>query len=119
MPEPLVREETMAPYKTIVLELLQEQYPGLHERLRRKRKLLETLNRHASELRTAHLAWTDELRRTSAEADPAHISSEALDLAIEHLQGSLACESPPTGEADETFSLDAAMASFRQATPPA
>ena len=109
----------MALYKTIVLELLQEQYPSLHERLRRERALLATLDRYASELRTAHLAWTDELRRASPEADPTRISSEALELAIEHLQESLPCESPPNGDLDETFSLDAAMASLCRATPPA
>ena len=61
----------MAAYKTIILELLQEQYPSLHDQLRRERTLLEKLNRYAVELRTAHLAWTDELRRASPEADPA------------------------------------------------
>jgi hypothetical protein len=109
----------MAAYKTIILTLLQEQYPSLHERLRRERTLLATLNRYAVELRTAHLAWTDELRRASPAADPASNSSEALELAIEHLQGSLPCESPPTGEADETCPLDAAMATLLPATPPA
>ena len=109
----------MAAYKTIILELLQEQYPSLHDQLRRERTLLATLNRYAVELRTAHLAWTDELRRASPKADPVRISSEALELAIEHLQGSLPCESPLTGEADETFPLDAAMATLSRATPPA
>ena len=109
----------MAAYKTIVLELIQEQYPSLHERLRRERTLLEELNRYAVELRTAHLAWTDELRRASPEADPARISSEALELAIEHLLGSLPSESPPTGDPDETFPLDAAMATLSRVTPPA
>lgn len=108
----------MAAYKTIILELLQEQYPSLHERLCRERTLLATLNRYASELREAHLAWTDELRRASPEAAPSQIASEALELAIEHLQGGLPCESPPSGTPDETFPLDAAMASLRPATPP-
>lgn len=109
----------MALYKTIVLGLLEEQYPVLHARLRRERTLLATLNRFASELREAHLAWTDVLRRGSPEADPIRISSEALELAIEHLQGSLPCESPPTGDLDELFSLDRTMALVRRATPSA
>ena len=43
-------------YKTIVLELIQEQ-PALHERLRTSRTLLPTMNSYASELKTSHEAW--------------------------------------------------------------
>ena len=46
-------------YKTIVLELIQEQYPQLHRRLRLSRKLLRELDRYAIELRTMHCKWID------------------------------------------------------------
>jgi hypothetical protein len=115
----LASEKTIMMYKTIVLELLQEQYPVLHEQLRRERRLLKDLNQYAIELRTAHLAWMEELRRASPESDPSQVSSEAMELALQHLQGSLPSESPPTVAAEETFSLDAAMASLHRPTPPA
>jgi hypothetical protein len=103
-------------YKTIVLELLQDQYPALHERLRRERKLLESMERYASELRTAHLRWMEEIRRAKAGSGEEAISSEALELAIEHLQGILPSE-PETGDDAETFCLDAAMAFLNHPTP--
>ncbi len=104
-------------YKTIVLELLQEQYPKLHEQLRQERTLLMTLDEYANELKSAHLAWMDEIRRASPESDESQVSSEALQLAIEHLQGGLPCESP-MGETAEALSLDAAMAFITPHTPP-
>jgi hypothetical protein len=116
---PFAQEKTAMMYKTIVLELLQEQYPVLHEQLRRERMLLKTLELYATELRTAHLAWMEAIRRASPDFDPSQLSIEALELALEHLQGSLPSESPPTDAAEETFSLDAAMAHLLSHTPPA
>ena len=107
----------MAQYKTIILTLLQEQYPSLHEQLRRQRMLLPAVNDYATALRSAHLRWMDELRQANPDLDPLRISSEALEMALHDLQEALPCESPPTGEADETFSLDAAMATLRPPTP--
>jgi hypothetical protein len=115
----LAREKTAMLYKTMVLELLQEQYPALHEQLCRQRMLLKTLDLYAIELRTAHIAWMEELRRAIPECAPSQISSEALELALEHLQGALPSDSKPTDDAEETFSLDAAMAYLHRATPPA
>jgi hypothetical protein len=109
----------MAAYKTIILTLLQEQYPILHEQLRQQRMLLQAVNDYASALRRVHLGWMDELRQANPDLDPLRISSEGMEMALHDLQEALPCESPPTGEADETFSLDAAMATLRQATPPA
>jgi hypothetical protein len=106
----------MAQYKTIVLELLQSQYPELHDQLRATRTLLATLDRLAAGLRTAHFAWMDELRRANPDRDPARISGEALELAIQLLQGDLPPDST-TGDAGGIFSLDAAMASIRPPTP--
>jgi hypothetical protein len=105
-------------YKTIVLELLQEQYPKLHERLRQKRKLLKMLDQYAIELKNAHVAWMNELRRASPERDFSQIASEALELAIEHLQGDLPPESPPDGT-DTPLSLDEAMEFVRRPMPTA
>jgi len=107
----------MSRYITICQELLQEQYPSLHERLRRERRLLEALNRYAEELRAVHLAWMGALRRASPERDPESIASEAMELAIQHIEGDLPCESPPSGSEMESLSLDEAMASLRRATP--
>src|SRR5262249_22965714 len=99
----------MPPYKTIALELLKGQYPALHERLRKERKLLKTVDGHAITLKTAHLSWMEELRQANPGSAEEAISSEALELAIEHLQGLLPSEPQTDGDA-ETFSLDAAMA---------
>ncbi len=85
-------------YKTIVLELLQEQYPILHELLRREQTLEISLDEYASELKTAHLAWIEALHRANPETGARQVASEAMELAIEHLQGCLPCELPP----DET-----------------
>ena len=106
----------MAQYRTIILELLQEQYPTLHDQLKASRTLLATLDRLAADLRAAHFAWMDELRQANPGRDPAQISGEALELAIQHLQGDLPPESTPT-DAEGIFSLEAAMASIRPPTP--
>ena len=52
-------------YKTIVLELLKDQYPALHERLRQERKLLEAVDRYAIKLKAAHLIWMEQLRQVN------------------------------------------------------
>lgn len=85
-------------YKTIVLELLQEQYPILHKLLREEQTLQISVEEYASELKTAHLAWIEALHRANPETGARQIASEAMELAIEHLQGCLPCESAP----DET-----------------
>ncbi|MDE2506939.1 MAG: hypothetical protein KGM43_06995 [Planctomycetota bacterium] len=104
-------------YKTIVLELLQEQYPILHELLRQERTLPISLDEYASQLKTAHLAWIDELRRASPETSPRQTSGEALELAIEHLRGLLPCES--AADEPESLTLDGAMAFITRHTSPA
>ncbi len=104
-------------YKTIVLELLQEQYPSLHARLRRERTLLMALDKYASELKAAHLTWMDELHRARPGSSASQVSSEALELAIEHLRGTLPSESPP--EEMDGPSLDGTMAFITRHTSPA
>lgn len=109
-------------YKTIVLELLQHQYPALHEQLRASRTLLATMNDSATGLRAAHHAWMAELRQANPGLDPSRISSEALEMAIQDLRDSLdglPSASEPNGAETETLSLDAAMAFLRRHTPPA
>jgi hypothetical protein len=105
-------------YKTIVLQLLQDQYPALHEKLRQERTLLSTLDRLAINLKDAHVAWMNELRRARPDRDIPQMATEALELAIDHLQGDLPPESPPDAT-DTPFSLDEAMAFARRATPSA
>ena len=69
-------------YKTIVLELIQEQYPHLYHRLRLGRTLLRELDRYASDLRATHLRWI------AAGTDP----GAARELALEELNARLARE---------------------------
>lgn len=104
-------------YKTIVLELLQDRYPALHEKLRRERTLLATLDRLAIELKDAHSAWMNQLRRANPGRDYGQIAIEALELATEDLQRRLPSESPPD-ETDGPLSLDAAMAYLRRHPTP-
>lgn len=106
----------MPPYKTIILELLEEQYPALHTQLRASRTLLPAVNDYATVLRTAHLNWMDELGQANPGLGQAQLSSEALELALTDLREAL----PSVSAADdaEPLSLDAAMSYLRH-TPPA
>ena len=91
-------------YKTIVLELLQEQ-TQLHEQLRLQRQVLPVLNLCASELKAAHVHWKQMLSGACPGSPPDQIASQALELAIEELRARL----PDSVQPDETFSLDEAM----------
>jgi hypothetical protein len=104
-------------YKTIVLELLLDQYPAFHERLRQERTLLSTLDRLAMELKNAQVAWMNELSRASPKRDINQIATEAMELALEHVRGTLPPES--ADGADNPISLSDAMAFVRKATPSA
>ncbi len=77
-------------YKTIILNLLTEQ-PDLHERLRRSRTLLSTVESMAARLRERHQVWMQELARLRPGSQPAQLSSEAMELAI----GELNLSPPP------------------------
>ncbi|MGH7195098.1 MAG: hypothetical protein ACREJM_16415 [Candidatus Saccharimonadales bacterium] len=107
----------MPPYKTIVLELLQDR-ASLHERLRANGTLLQSMEQLAVALRSCHLNLTKELARTRPGSDPSQLSSEAMELAVEELQDSLPPESPPDDSSSETLSLEAAM-NFLQRHMPA
>jgi hypothetical protein len=110
----ILAEATM--YKTIILELL-HQNPTLWEQLRATRKLMPTLNAYAAELKAKHQARMESLRQIRPESDPSQLSSEAMELAIEDVRGSLLPELPPSE--DEPLSLDAAMAHLRRHPPSA
>src|SRR4051812_40503659 len=79
-------------YKTMVLELLQEQ-PEIYEQLRSQRLLMPTLERYTAELKASHEAWTERLSQTKPESEASQIASEAMELALEQLQARLRHES--------------------------
>jgi len=106
-------------YKMIVHELLQDQHPALHERLRKERALLQAMSDYAACLKRHHEFWMDGLSAKRPEADPIQIASQALELAILDLRDDLPSDSSPNGSGSEPLSLDAAMAYVRTPTPPA
>jgi len=106
----------MAHYKTITLELIQEQ-PELYERLRSTKRLLPAMDAYANDLKAGHESWKDRLGQAKPGSDPSQIATEALELAIGDLRRSLCA--PETGGEAEPLSLDAAMSYIRRATPSA
>jgi hypothetical protein len=101
-------------YKTIVLELL-EQQTELYEQLRKTRQLLPTLEALATELRDRHIAMTEWLTQASPDSDPSQIPSQALELALKDLEDCLPSESPQDDR--EPLSLEQAMVFIRSHTP--
>lgn len=102
-------------YKTIVLELIQQQ-PELHEKLRASRTLLATMDAYALALKASHEEWMDRLRQRSPGSDHSQISSEALEIALKELEEDLSSAS----KADEDGpSIDGAMAYLKRHTPTA
>ena len=75
-------------YKTMTLELIQEQ-PGLYERLRTSKRLLPAMDAYAIELKSSHEAWKARLAQARPGSDPLQASGEAMELAIEELRGRL------------------------------
>jgi hypothetical protein len=104
-------------YKTVVLELLQDQYPALHERLRTRRLLLQSLDEYAIELKARHDYWTTEFRQANPDRSAMQIASVAMEMAIEDLQERLSCDSPPSPNEAGACSLEAAIASIRHPLP--
>ena len=100
-------------YKTIVLELLQQQ-PQRYDQLRKERKLLPTVELYARELKTSHEAWKQTLRQERPGSDQSQIAFEALEMALKDLEDHLR---PASHRSDsETLSLDGAMAYLRRHT---
>jgi hypothetical protein len=106
----------MAHYKTIALELIQEQ-PELYERLRSSKRLLPAMDAYAIDLKAIHEEWMNMIRHQSPDSDPSQIASETLEIAVLVLRGLLRSESEQSDA--EPLSLDAAMTYLRQHTPPA
>ena len=101
-------------YKTIVLELLQQR-TELHEQLRQERRLLETMELMAIELKANHELLMVQVRKARPGSDPLQISSEAFEMALKELEDRL----PPVSPTDdqEELSLDGAMAFLRDHSP--
>ncbi len=78
-------------YKSMMLELLEE-YPALHDLLRRDRTLLATMEAWAVKLRDQHLSWIEMLRLKHPASDPTQRASEALELAVRDIQDRLRVE---------------------------
>src|SRR5262245_25862460 len=105
-------------YKSIVLDLLLDQYPTLYEDLRRRRDLLQAVDRYSIDLKARHDLWTDQLAKARPAASPTQIASEALEVAIEELRNHLSAESQIRSTSAEPLSLDEAIASIRRHPPP-
>ena len=104
-------------YKMIVLELLENTVPEIHEKLRSKRLVLQTMERYAEELKICHDDRKTDLWRRKPHSDEIQINSEALELAMADIQSSLLQEFRV--EETETLPLDGAMEFHRRHTPPA
>ncbi len=102
-------------YKTIVLELIQQQ-PELHEQLRASRTLLATMDACALELKANHEEWMDRLSQRRPGSDHSQLSSEALEIAVRKLEKDLSSASK---EDVDGPSLDGAMAYLKRHTPTA
>jgi hypothetical protein len=113
---PHILKETPMQYKTMVLELIQQRQE-MHEELRKKRTLLQTVNLYAQELKRKHEAWKAVLSPARPGSDPSQIASEALEIALKDLEDSLPTGSLP--DEDEAISIEEAMAFFLRHTPPA
>ena len=103
-------------YKTIILQFLQDR-PRIYDQLISRGTLLSTMERYASELKTSHEAWKEQLRQAKPGSSPSQIASEALELALEQLESRLPLESPM--DVTEPPPLDAAKAFITNHTPPA
>jgi hypothetical protein len=103
-------------YKTIILELLQED-PGLYDQLRSSNRLLPAMETYALDLKASHEAWKERIALEQPGSDPARIASEAMELAIDDLQARLPSASPKDDMAP--MALDALMSHARRHTPPA
>ena len=101
-------------YKTIVMELL-EQNPELHNQLKQNRKLLQTIDAMALELKLRHEQTIAELAEQQPGVAYSVICSQATEIVISELQERLA----PTSdhETNEAMSLDQIMASVIQHSP--
>ncbi|HTU89416.1 MAG TPA: hypothetical protein VMF69_04905 [Gemmataceae bacterium] len=101
-------------YKTIVLELIQHR-PEMHERLRKQRMLLPTMEHYAGKLKDLHEAWMQQLSEANPGSGEIQIASRAMELALKELEDSL--PSASSSEDEEPPSLDGLMTFLRAHTP--
>ncbi len=101
-------------YKTITLELLQEQ-PELYELLRSGKRLLPAMDAYSAELKASHEAWKETIARQQPASDPMQVAAEALERAIQELRDRLLCVSPKDEAASTT---DRAKGRPTRPTPP-
>ncbi len=113
-PIPQLLSSVLMYYRTIVLELLQEQ-TTLHERLRESQTLMQAVDRCAAHLKSRHEFWITELRHSKTAMHQSQLSSSALELAIQEFRDDL---TPETTEDDTSaLTLDEAMAFLRRLPP--
>ena len=103
-------------YKTICLQRIQKM-PELYTRLLNSRSLLSEVERYATQPRTSHLDWMDQLATARPGSSESQIASEAMELALKDLEEALPSESAP--DDSSPLSLDAAMAFISRHTPAA
>jgi hypothetical protein len=97
-------------YKTIILELIQQR-PEMHEQLRQERKLLATVDQAATELKSRHNEYMEQLAERHPEMAASAAYSAAFEMALKELVDRLL---PASAMDDhEELSLDAAMAHVR------
>jgi hypothetical protein len=107
--------ETTMQYKTIILELLQQQ-PEIHDQLRKERKLLMTMEHYATELKASHQAWTEFLSQLRPDSNRTLLSSEAMEFALKEMEDRLRSASQMEESARQF--LDAAMLFIRKPRSP-
>ena len=110
---PIQTMEVHMQYKTIILNLLRQR-PKLHDQLRRKRRLLAVVDNLASELKTRHESWMENLTEAKSDIEPSQVASTAMENALQETESRLRLAFPPDDQ--EPLSLDAAMAFIHHLT---
>ena len=80
-------------YKTIILELIQQNEP-LHDRLRSNRSLLATVDRLAAQLKAEHEIYLNEMTMQEPTASRPAASQQAFEMAIKEAQEQLVAMTP-------------------------
>jgi hypothetical protein len=103
-------------YKTIVLELLQDEaHQTLHEKLRVNRKLLEAVNTLATHLKARHEFWMRKLSQSRQAFELSQHSSSALEMAVQELRDALPAEK--TYDPSDTLNLADATSFISRFSP--
>jgi hypothetical protein len=116
LPKRMPQKEPAMLYKSIVLELLQDQ-PDLYEQLRSTKRLLPALDTYAIDLKASHEESIQQLAQARPGSDSRQIASEALEIAVQNLQDLL--HSASSKDETEHMALDGAMSYLLRHTPPA